>query len=94
MAGVVDIKFKSQLPEDLQKRVVWIDEESVANYLEPSEKRGEGVAAILKLEEGDTEQKILDMAKKARITITGRKMGFLFNHGTFSITVTYSGNGT
>lgn len=92
MAGVVDIKFKSQLPEELQKRLVWIQNEPLANYLPPSESRGDGVSAIIRLEEGDTEQEILDMAKKARITITGQKVGLLKRHGSYSITVTFSRN--
>jgi len=50
------------------------------------------VSAKIKLEEGDTEQKILDMAKKARFTSAGQKVGLLKRHASYSITVTNSGN--
>ena len=92
MTAVANMEVRAQLPEELQKRLVWIDDEfKMLPYLGPSEKRPDGVYGIYRLEEGETEQNLLDMVKKTRFTITGQKIGRLFNHGTFSITVTYSG---
>lgn len=93
MTAVANLEVKVQMPVDLQRRLVWIDDEfKMLPYLGPAEKRPDGLYGIFTLEESDTEQTLQDMAKKTRFTITGQKIGRLFNHGTFSITVTYSGN--
>ncbi len=93
MTAVANLEVEAQMPKEVQKRLIWIDDEFTSlPYLGPSEERPDGLYAIYKFENGDTERELLDMAKKTHFTVTGQKVGRLFNHGTFFIHVTYSGN--
>jgi len=46
---------------------------------------------MVKLEKNDTDQKLLELAKKDRFLITGQKASRLFKHGSVSIQVEYAG---
>lgn len=92
MAMVSNMKVEPQLSAEMQKRLVWVDKRfAIRPYVLPSKTNLDGVYLMVKLEKNDTDQKLLELAKKDRFLITGQKASRLFKHGSVSIQVEYAG---
>ncbi|SFJ54414.1 hypothetical protein [Thermoflavimicrobium dichotomicum] len=92
MALVFNLRVEPQFSAETRKRLVWVDKRfAIRPYVLPSKTNQDGVYLMVKRDENDTDQKLLDMAKKDRFLVTGQKAGRLFNHGSVSIMVEYTG---
>lgn len=89
-AGVGNIEIDKHLPEEAKKRLIWMEKNINHPVVTAAEKRPDGITAIFKLEEGDTEEDLIEICKQIRFTLKGRKVGF-FDHGTITVPIQYSG---
>lgn len=91
-AAVADIQMEAHLPQDARKRLVWMEHNIMRSYVDSGEKdRPDSLSMIFKLEEGDTEEDLMEICKQVRFTVTGKKFGF-FDHGSISVPVHFSGD--
>ena len=90
-AAVGDINVEAHLPQDAKKRLVWMESNLFMPYVDTMDERPDGVTAIFKLEEGDTEADLKKICQQIRFTLTGKKVGF-FDHGSISVPVQYRGD--
>jgi len=90
-ASVVDIQIEAHLPEEATQRLVWMEDNLSFPYAGTKEEHPDGVIAFFKLEEGDTEEDLVEICKQIRFTLTGKKIGF-FEHGSISVPVQFSGD--
>jgi hypothetical protein len=90
-ATVGDINVEAHLPQDAKNRLVWMESNLFLPYVDTMDDRPDGVTAIFKLEEGDTEEDLVEICKQTRFTLTGKKVGF-FDHGSISVPIQYRGD--
>lgn len=99
---IIDIKTNPNFSKDTKKRALYYSEE-IENYqINPGQRYRESIRVLIKMDEEDTPEKLLEMAKKDRFTISGRKYLFLsdvptnaplsqFPMGSFSLEAKYEG---
>jgi len=92
-AAIGDIQIKAHLPEEAKKRLVWMDHNLNVAHVSAAEKnRPDYLISIFKLEEGETEADLLEICKQIRFTMTGKKVDTIFDHGSISVPIEYSGD--
>lgn len=88
IAGAYDFRVKPKFSDGIQKRLVWTDQVfHLPPFILPSETKGDMIYIMVKMEEDDTDEKLLKMAKKDNFIITGQKASKFFEHGPISIKV-------
>ena len=71
-AAVSRIEIEKHLPEEAKKRLVWMSDNLFMPFVEPAKKeRPDHLGAIFKLEEGDTEEDLMEICKQIRFTLKG-----------------------
>ncbi|MGF7089296.1 hypothetical protein JOD24_003179 [Kroppenstedtia sanguinis] len=99
---LIDIRTKPDFSNEIEKRALYSSKEFENYQIQPGQRYWEGIEVLVKMEEGDTPEKLLDMAKQDRFTISGRKYLFLsdtptnapltqFPMGSFSLEAKYEG---
>jgi hypothetical protein len=89
-AAVGDIQIEAHLPEEAKERLVWMEGNLFMSYVDADDNRPDGITAIFKVEEGDTEADLIEICKQIQFTLTGKKVGF-FDHGSISVPIQYGG---
>ncbi|PRX38508.1 hypothetical protein CLV97_1555 [Planifilum fimeticola] len=90
-AAVGDIQIEAHLPEEAKERLVWMEGNLFMSYVGTVDNRPDGLTAIFKMKEGDTETDLIEICKQIHFTLTGKKLG-LIDHGSISVPIQYRGD--
>lgn len=102
IVDMIDVHAKPTFSGNTKQKVLYFSKDFLKYQIAPREKYRGTIEVLVKMDEGDTPEKLLDMAKQDRFTISGRKYLFLsdtptnapltqFPMGSFSLEAKYEG---